>query len=71
MMVILSIKEKNLEEGYKTMDFEKVIKHKSDIYIEDCPIDAKEGNCEICDIYSKILDKYDFGLNTKKWDYDD
>ena len=53
------------------MDFEEVIKHVSAVYIEDCPIEEEKGNCEICDLYSKILKKYDFTHNTKTWDYDD
>ena len=61
------MKERNLEEGYKKMDFEKIIKHLSDVYITGCPI-KEEGNCKICDIYSKILKKYDF---VKSWDHED
>ena len=50
------------------MDFEEVIKHISDTYIDDCPI---EGTCEICNLYYKTLKKYKFTLLTKTWDYDD
>lgn len=55
----------------KMMDFEKVIKHISDTYIEDCPIEKEKGICEICNLYFKTLKKYKFTLPTKTWDYDD
>jgi len=53
------------------MDFEEVMKHKSDVYIGECPIEMEKGSCEICNLYYKILTKYDFSLNIKGWDYDD
>ena len=53
------------------MDFEEVIKHISDTYTEDCPTEKEKGNCEICNLYYKTLEKYKFTLLTKTWDYDD
>jgi len=51
--------------------FEDVIKHHSDTYTFDCPIEMEKGDCEICRLYFKILKKYDFSLNIKGWDYDE
>ena len=53
------------------MDFEKVIKYISDTYTKDCPIKKEKGICKICNCYFEILEKFDFILNFKKWDYDD
>jgi len=53
------------------MDFKKVIKHISNTYIGECPIEKEKGSCEICKLYFKILKKYDLSLNIKGWDYDD
>ena len=52
----------------KSMDFEKIIKHLSDVYLWGCSIKKEKGNCEICNLYSKILKKYDF---VKSWDHED
>ena len=52
-------------------NFEEVIKHISNTYIGDCPVEKEKGSCEICNYYFKILEKYKFTLNTKEWDYDD
>lgn len=52
--------------------FEEIIKHQSDIYIEEC---SDGDNCKLCKEFSElseIVEKYNFTLFlTKKWDYDD
>lgn len=48
--------------------FEKVIKHISDTYEEDC----QEPNCLFCKIFYEIMEKYEFsGYISKTWDYDE